>query len=178
MLTPTHQNELHNSCIDPDVAALNFHSIDGSVVYEYLCYSEKLERLNAGRLAQKWLDRYSHCEAGGWWCSGLNPLDSWQPMSWGCFKPDSPREDYQKPGKFIKYEHPAKTETRAFFLRVPLSIWQKIAKRYSLALPENIVIDSSGEALGFWAWVLDNPEVPVIIVEGQKKLAAYLPIAS
>jgi hypothetical protein len=174
MITPTHQNELRNSCIDPDVAALNFHSIDGSTIYDYLCYSEQLERLNAGRLASKWLNRYSHCEAGGWWCSGLNPLDNWRPMSWGCFKPDSPREDYQKPGKFIKYEHPAKTETRAFFLRVPLSIWEKIAERYSLALPENIVVESNGEALGFWAWVLDNPEVPVIIVEGAKKAGCLL----
>lgn len=174
MLTPKHLDELRNSCIDPDVAALNFHSIDGSEIYEYLCYSSKLERLNAGRLAQKWLDRYSHCEAGGWWCSGLNPVDSWQPMSWGCFKPNSPKEDYQKPGKFIKYEHPAKSETRAFFLRVPLLVWERIAKRYSLALPENIVVDSSGEALGFWAWVLDNPKVPVIIVEGAKKAGCLL----
>lgn len=174
MLTPRHLNELHSSCIDPDVAALNFLSIDGSTIYEYLCYSEKLERLNAGRLASKWIDRYSHCEAGGWWCSGLDPFDNWQPMSWGCFKPDNPKEDYQKQGKFIKYEHPAKTETRAFFLRVPLSIWEKIAERYSLALPENVVVDSSGEALGFWAWVLENPEVPVIIVEGSKKAGCLL----
>jgi len=129
MLTSTHLNELRNSCIDPDLAALNFESIDGPAVYERLCYSPKLERLNTGRLSQKWLNRYSHCEAGGWWCSGLDPLDNWQPMSWGCFKPDSPKQDYQKPGKFIKYEHPAGTETRAFFFSPCLSQSWRITRQ-------------------------------------------------
>ncbi len=128
MITSKHLIELGNSCIEPDVAALNFRSIDGSVVYDYLCYSEKLERLNAGRLARKWVDRYAHCETGGWWASGLDPLNDWQPMQWGCFKPDSPKEDYQKPGKFVKYEHPAKVETRAFYLRVSFSQSWRIAK--------------------------------------------------
>jgi hypothetical protein len=95
-------------------------------------------------------------------------------MDWGCFKPDRPKEDYQKPGKFIKYEHPAQVGTRAFWLRVPLSIWKRIAKRYKLALPENIIIDSNGEALGFWAWVLKHPEIPVIIVEGAKKAGCLI----
>ncbi len=49
-LTPKHLIELGNSCIAPDVAALNFRSIEGPVIYDYLCYSEELERLNAGRL--------------------------------------------------------------------------------------------------------------------------------
>lgn len=173
MLTLKHQNELNNSCIDSDIAALNFQSIEGSVIYEYLCHSPKLERTNTGRLASKWLDRYSHCEAGGWCCNGTDPQNG-QPMAWGCFKPDRPKEDYRKPGKFIKYEHPPLVETRTFFLRVPLSIWKKIAKRYKLALPENIIVDSNGEAMGFWAWVLNNPKIPITICEGAKKAACLL----
>lgn len=129
MLHPKHLDELLRSAIDPELAALNFHSIDGQEIYDYLCYSEKLERLNAGRLAQKWLDRYAHCESGGWWASGLDPLDSWQPMSWGCFKPNNPKQDYQKPGKFIKYEVPARSETRAFFFQGTLSQSWRIIRR-------------------------------------------------
>ncbi len=174
MLTPKHQQELLNSCIDPDIARLNFSSIEGSAIYQYLCYAPTLERLNTGRLASKWLDRYSHCEPGGWFCNGRDPMNHWQEMAWGCLKPDHPKEDYRKPGKFIKYEHPPLVETRTFFLRVSLSIWKKIAKRYKLALPENIIVDSNGEALGFWAWVLNNPKVPITICEGAKKAACLL----
>ncbi len=174
MLTQKHLDELRDSCVDPDIAWLNFKSLEGLNIYQYLCYSEKLERLNSGRLASKWINRYSHCEAGGWVCNGLDSQDNWQSMEWGCFKPDSPKEDYQKPGKFIKYEHPPLVETRAFFLRVPLLIWGKIATRHNLVLPENIVIDSNGEALGFWAWVLKHPEIPVIIVEGAKKAGCLI----
>lgn len=176
MLTRKHLAELLKSKIDPDIARLNFSSTDGPEIYDYLCYSPKLERLNTGRLASKWLNRYSHCERGGWWCSGLDTLNNWEPMAWGCFKPDSPKEDYQKPGKSIKYEHPSKTETRAFFLKVPLSIWEKTAERYNLALPEDIVATPDGGALGFWAWVVNNPEVPIIITEGAKKAASLLSI--
>ncbi len=174
MLTQKHQQELLNSCIDEDIARLNFSSIEGSAIYQYLCYAPTLERLNTGRLASKWLNRYSHCESGGWLCNGIDSQDNWQPMDWGCFKPDRPKEDYQKPGKFIKYEHPAQIGTRTFFLRVPLSVWRKIAKRYKLALPENIVIDTNGEALGFWAWVLNNPKIPITLCEGAKKAACLL----
>lgn len=127
MLTQKHLDELLKSCIDPDIIALNSKSIDGSDIYEYLCYSSKLERLNAGRLASKWLDRYSHCEAGGWWCSGLDPLDNWQPMLWGQFKPDTPRVDSS--GKKVKYEPPPQTPTRAYFLRVTFAIGLRIAQK-------------------------------------------------
>lgn len=174
MLTPKHQYELRNSGIAPDIAALNFQSLEGPVIHEYLNYSEKTERTNTGRLASKYLNRHANSEAGGWYCNGVDPQNHWQEMLFGCFKPDHPREDYQKPGKIIKYEHPALVETRTFFLRVSLSIWKKIAKRYNLVLPENIVVNSSGEALGFWAWVLNNPKVPITICEGAKKAACLL----
>ncbi|MBA2750337.1 MAG: DUF3854 domain-containing protein, partial [Tatlockia sp.] len=174
MLTPKHQYELNNSGIDPDIAQLNFKSLEGSAFHERHHYSEKLERTNTGRLGSKYLYRSSHCEAGVLYCSGLDPLNNWQSMAWGASKPDHPREDYQKPGKFIKYEHPPLVETRTFFLRVSLSIWKKIAKRYKLALPENIIVDSNGEALGFWAWVLNNPKISITICEGAKKAACLL----
>jgi hypothetical protein len=36
------------------------------------------------------------------------------------------------------------------------------------------VVDDKGEALGFWAWVIANPQVAVILTEGVKKAAALL----
>jgi hypothetical protein len=37
-----------------------------------------------------------------------------------------------------------------------------------------VVVDANGEALGFWAWVIANPKVAVILTEGVKKAAALL----
>lgn len=170
-ICPRHWQEWRRSAVDPDIICLNVRSIEGSRPYEYLCYSDRLPRTNTGRLATWVLRRYTHTESGGWWCDGLDPLDDWRPMLWGCFKPDSPVRDEK--GKLIKYEHPLKTSTRAFFLRVPLHVWFRVARRYNQRVPDNIVVTPEGEALGFWAWVLEN-NIPITITEGAKKAGALL----
>jgi hypothetical protein len=136
MLEPQHLQEWRNSGIDDALTRLNVESLCGSTPYESLFYSPKIERTNTGRVESWMLRQYAHTEKGGWWASGLDPLNNWQPMQWGCFKPDHPR--YDQNGKVIKYEHPPKTETRVFFLRVPLHIWQAIANRHEIAMPEEI----------------------------------------
>jgi hypothetical protein len=151
-IAPAHWQEWLDSGIHPDLIRANLRSIDGSVTYEYLCYADRIQRTNSGRLATHILRRYAHTEAGGWWCAGIDPLaDSLNPgetMQWGCFKPDRPRVDPQR-GKTIKYEHPLKVATRAFFLQVP------------------------GQPT-FWADRLADPSEPLILVEGAKKAAALL----
>jgi hypothetical protein len=92
-------------------------------------------------------------------------------MMWGCFKPDRPVRDEK--GKLVKYEHPPKTSTRAFFLRAPLHIWRKVARRHNKTMPNNIVVTPEGHAVGFWAWVLEN-NIPITITEGAKKAGALL----
>jgi len=168
---PRHWQEWLDSAVDPNIIRLNVRSIKGERPYEYLCYSEKLPRTNTGRLATWVLKRYTHTERGGWWCNGLDPLDNWQPMLWGCFKPDFPIRDEK--GKLVKYEHPLKTNTRAFFLRVTLHIWRRVARRYNKPMPDHIVVTPNSEALGFWAWVLEN-YIPITITEGAKKAGALL----
>ncbi|BAY19585.1 hypothetical protein NIES21_54480 [Anabaenopsis circularis NIES-21] len=171
-LEPKHLEELvKGSSIDLHLAQLNFKSLQGAIAYEYLLISELLPRTNTGMLKSGWLQRYSHITAGGWWCGGLDPLNNWQPMEWGCFKPNQPR--IKDNGKPIKYEHPPSTPTRVFCLRVTLEIWQETAQRYNLNLPANISVDANGEAVGFWQWVMEQ-NIPVIICEGAKKAAALL----
>ncbi|WP_413198849.1 plasmid replication protein, CyRepA1 family [Nostoc piscinale] len=171
-LEPKHLEELvKGSSIDLHLAQLNFKSLQGAIAYEYLLISELLPRTNTGMLKSGWLQRYSHITAGGWWCGGLDPLNNWQPMEWGCFKPNQPR--IKDNGKPIKYEHPPSTPTRVFCLRVTQEIWQETAQRYNLDLPENISVDVNGEAVGFWEWVMEQ-NIPVIICEGAKKAAALL----
>ncbi|MBW4605932.1 MAG: DUF3854 domain-containing protein [Hassallia sp. WJT32-NPBG1] len=171
-LHPQHLEELVNSSgIDLHLTKINFRSLQDRTAYEYLLISERLPRKNSGMVKNEWLQRYAHVTAGGWWSSGLDPLHNWQMMEWGCFKPNQPRLNQNS--KSIKYEHPPSTPTRVFCLRVTLRIWQQVAKRYNLAIPEDINIAENGEAIGFWQWVMER-NIPIIICEGVKKAAALL----
>ncbi|PMB47351.1 bifunctional DNA primase/helicase [Fischerella thermalis CCMEE 5205] len=188
------------SAVDPTLAQLNVRSLAGSEVYEYLLYAlDQTARRNDGRLRDCYLRKYAHIEAGGWWVSGLDPLNNWSQMEWGRLKPDNPRIDFEK-SKPVKYESPPKIPNRVTYLRVPLHIWHKIAKRYNIPLPETIHTkaegrgqraegrghsshsvlgsdtqgDNTGEALGFWAWVELHPQIPIILTEGEKKAACLL----
>lgn len=125
---PKHWQEWIASGVSPEIIAASVQSLSQEEGYNYLCYSPGLERTNAGRLALKWLKTYGHTEAGGWWCNGLDPANNWQPMTWGTFKPDCPRVDFEN-HKQIKYENPPRTETRAFFLPVSWTVGWTIAKR-------------------------------------------------
>ncbi|MEM1395526.1 MAG: plasmid replication protein, CyRepA1 family, partial [Cyanobacteria bacterium P01_H01_bin.150] len=171
-LKPEHLEELVNSSgIDLHLVKLNFRSLEDKNAYDYLFISELIPRTNTGIVRSSWLERYAHVNAGGWWCSGVDVLNNWHMMEWGCFKPNQPR--INEKGKFIKYEHPPCTPTRIFCLRVPLPIWEQVAQRYNVKLPENITVAEDGAAIGFWKWVMEH-NIPVIICEGVKKAATLL----
>ncbi|MEG3936431.1 DUF3854 domain-containing protein [Microcoleus sp. T3_B1] len=159
------------SGVDPDLIALSVQTLSGDTPYQYLLYEINVASGRVHPDAQwRWARKhYSHIEHGGWWCNGLDPLNNWQPMYWGCFKPHQPRNSFDPNGKTkpVKYEHPPKSPTRAFFLQVPDHIWAKVAARYG------VPIDNSDKQLGFWQWVWDN-NIPVIIVEGVKKAGCLL----
>lgn len=187
---PTHieLNHWHEwvnlSAVDPTLTSLNITSLSWFQPYERLLYAlPNTERRNDGRLRDKWLKRYAHCEQGGWWCSGVDVLTS-EDAEWGQFKPDTPYRYQEKPkgfdstspakNKIIKYEPPRSVPTEIFALKVPLHIWKEIASRYDVPLPENITVTPEGRALGFWAWVIANPKIPLIITEGAKKAGVLL----
>ncbi|WP_373525139.1 plasmid replication protein, CyRepA1 family [Nostoc sp.] len=171
-LHPQHLEELvKSSGIDLHLVQLNFRSLQGVTAYEYLLISELLPRTNTGMVKSSLLQRYAHITEGGWWCSGLDPLNNWQMMEWGCFKPNEPRQNNN--GKSIKYEHPPSTPTRVFCLRVTLQIWQQVAARYNLTMPDNISLTLDGEVAGFWQWVMEQ-NIPLVICEGVKKAATLL----
>ena len=167
------------SAVDPELTALNVASLRDQTPYECLLYNWESDKVHPDaiwrEINRRFGDNWLH---GGWWCSGVDVLTG-EDSLWGCFKPDKPRVDKSlgfnpnKP-KLIKYEHPIKSATEIFALRVPLHIWQKIATRYGISMPQEIVITSEGEALGFWAWVIAHPEIPVVITEGAKKAGALL----
>ena len=134
--------ELEKSAISEQFQGY-FKQLSPSACWEFLLYGlGDDERRNDGRLRDKWLRNYAHLEDGGWWCSGLDIL-TFKKSLWGCLKPNSPRKIEGKP---IKYEHPPKTPTEAFFL---------------------------GDA-DYWMGVIDDKKTPIIITEGAKKAASLL----
>ncbi|MDJ0553645.1 MAG: DUF3854 domain-containing protein [Microcoleaceae cyanobacterium MO_207.B10] len=163
--------EWTNSCVDDQLIHLNVVPLEGQRPYEFLFYSDAIPRRNDGRVTSEILKRYQHIEEGGWWCSGIDLLSGEEDL-WGCFKPSQPRHSYDEK-KLIKYEHPPKTPTSLFALKIPLHLWQKIASRYQLEiLPEDI--DKNQPDLGFWQWFIKHPQIPLCITEGAKKAGALL----
>ncbi|MEG4521135.1 MULTISPECIES: plasmid replication protein, CyRepA1 family [unclassified Microcoleus] len=70
---------------------------------------------------------------------------------------------YAQDGRYI---HIA---TRPTFLLPTLAIWDLVAKRYGVAIPENPeLVGPWGLAIKFWDWVRDN-NIPVKPEEGEKK---------
>ncbi len=182
------------SQVDPDLIRANVTSLDGDTPYSYLLYAPSLDRTRSGRLAAGLLYRYAHLEDGGWWCNGVDPLNNWNPMIWGCFKPDRPYLDPKKQ-KPIKYEHPKSAPRGTFYLNLTQRLAQTIHDRLSIspippippvrvriphplpswendypqpANPES-AIDQT-----FWPTTAATPQIPIILTEGAKKAACLL----
>lgn len=166
---PSHHQELLKSGISPDVIEANFKSLDNA--YGEILYSRKVPRLNNGRLTQGMLTTYRHLEDGGWYCAGLDAV-TLEDSLWGCFKPDRPR--LSKEGKVIKYEHPPKTPTEAFCLRITRHQWRKISKQAGVDCPDLETIPNDAITTMFWQWVKDNPQITIVLTEGAKKTASLL----
>ncbi|MBO3458417.1 plasmid replication protein, CyRepA1 family [Aetokthonos hydrillicola] len=176
-LTEAEYRELAElSAIHPALISRNFIHIAGEIVFSYLFISGAIPRKNAGRVTDGFLKQYQHAADGGLWISGLDPQNNWQPMEWGRFKPTNPRIDSEK-GKPVKYESPPKTPNRVTYFDVPDCIWDLVARRYNIKRyhsPLALRLQDKLHPLNFWEWVQFNPEIPVILCEGEKKAACLL----
>lgn len=172
---------INGSAVAPELAAANVISLAGSAVLEALA-GDRIEALGGhsgqyvtGAAARLLRPLEPLAAAGGWWCSGLDPLADWAPMAWGQLKPDQPRWDPAKDAP-RKYEAPAGTPTRSTWLRVATPIAQRVADRFGVALPLEVAADADGAAGAFWRWVAAEPRLPVIVTEGAKKAGSLLSI--
>lgn len=163
-----HAQEWQDSGVDPSIIALNVETLTDTATNHY---SDSLfpiaERLNWNltRFGQK-----TRSKLRGWWVSGLDPLNDWQRMFWGRFKPDAatPVLDRDK-GLPAKYLSPrlGPGSSRLVLLDVPPALWEKVAQRYDLP------IAAGDRPLGFWPWVWKY-NIPVILTEGEKKAGCLL----
>jgi putative DNA primase/helicase len=168
---PEHPTEFtqHNS----DLLSLNVNRVDLSWTSQHrggeeienddiLFILEKLNwgvtRLANGRINNSTLDRVKKM-GGGWYITPFYGLADRAPINYFRFKPTNPPADWKKPGKFKKYLGAEGESPRAYSPNVPEAIWAVIAARYG--------VEKTGS--DFWEWILDHPEIPVIITEGEKK---------
>lgn len=172
---------VEGSGVHPALAAANVVSLQGPAVLEALA-GERLEAM-AGHASQYATTPVARllkpleplAEAGGWWCSGLDPLAGWAPMAWGTFKPhpEAARWDHDK-GKRRKYEHPLGAPTRSIWLAVPAVVAQLVADRFRLPLPLEVAADVDGSGGAFWRWWAAEPRLPLCVGEGPKKAGCML----
>jgi len=137
----------------------NVQVVDGDEALNKILISDKLTRINCnGRVAEKYLKKYSHLSDGGWFLPVLNPLADFLEDDWGCLKPVNPRicQDGIKL-KTIKYEHPPEMAVQPFFLKVTARVWERIAQRHDVAMPDLLPQNSYGKE--FWEWVRANLQV-------------------
>lgn len=156
-----------------DLVKLNIDRVDLSWVSQYRSGEEIenedipfiLENLNwgvtrlaSGRINNSTLDRVRKM-GGGWHITPFYGLADRAQINYFRFKPDNPPADWKKPGKVQKYLGAVDESPRAYCPNVPESLWATIACRYG--------VEKTGS--DFWEWILDHPEIPVIITEGEKK---------
>jgi putative DNA primase/helicase len=154
-----HRQEWLDSAVSELIIDANLHTItDHRTINHFLGW--KTPKGAAGKQTKE--DRTC------WAVWGINPLD---PQSGLCglqIKPDNPRLNEDK--KPVKYESPVgKGEARQpLFLAVPDPIWEQIATKWAVpVLPEDY-------QNGFWQWVINKTQIPVLITEGAKKAGALL----
>lgn len=114
------------------------------------CYdkSEIYNLLNLKTCTLRQEKLYDKVLNGGWVCDFL-------------LKPDYPRTNNNKP---IKYENPIGFKPHPIKLKVTDKKWQKIADKYGVRK----------EGRDFWQWVIDNPKIPLMVVEGVKKAGCVI----
>lgn len=154
-ITQAHFDEwVKESGITDAIARLNLKSIDNPVEIAQLLNWQK------------------YFGTDGWYVLSCDPHTG-KIGSFGQFKPDEPIQfpNQEKPQKYFSF--PKDGESSAIFLLLALSNWIKISERVGVPIA-NFDIDESREDLGFWRWVLNHPEIPILITEGGKKAGCLL----
>lgn len=159
---------------DPEIISLNVRSVDLSWAINYRGGEEienddipfildrlnwTVKRLHNERINDHTLKKVTKL-GGGWHITPFYGLADRAQINYFRFKPDNPTVRWSG-GKVKndKYLGAVGESPRAYCPNVPESAWAVIAARYG--------VEKTG--IDFWEWVLDHPEIPVIITEGEKK---------
>jgi hypothetical protein len=157
----TYQDCVVKSGIDPEIFRLNFECASDRAVYDLL-YRDTDPTTNSSSGSAQAKRNYRKCEnAIGFIVNGRFRQLGGLPLAFD--KKGRPRTYYQPQGKPLEI----------FCPRVTVTVWQKVAAKNNLLMPEFPAVGLDGEALGFWDWVVSS-NCPIIITEGEKKAAALV----
>lgn len=163
VLAPDHEKEWLLSGVDPEIVHRNVKTLEDT---EFDPFTREANYPIAELLNWK-VTRFGNQareSVRGWWVSGVDPLNHWQRMDWGRFKPDTPIVDQKnKPAKYLSPSL-GKGSSRLILLDVPMRIWMQVSKRFEIAI---------NGATNFWEWVWRN-NLPIVLTEGEKKAGCLL----
>ena len=153
-LFAAHLKEMAGSGIPEGLARMNIRSVeDAHQIAEFLSWKGYMGSI-------------------GWLYTGVDP-ETGLDTGIGQFKPD---EKFTFPNgnqaKYLSQKH----AYDATCFRVPCWVMRKVSNRYSVPMPDGMVIvsDSDDVTAIFWSWVIDNPQLPISPAEGGKKALLLL----
>jgi hypothetical protein len=187
-----HRQEWQESAIAPEIIEVNLRTIPPSSgnawdmgeppeIYDFLFPHDDLDRRNDGRLTSGGLRKYenriaaNYVASGGWLAQGFDLITGERSL-FGCYKPDSPRWDYEK-NKPIKYEHPKGMSSGIFVPAIPKTRAGDIIFRYG----EDLFCDwlaflekyDGDEDFAIWEFA-KSYAIALHITEGYKKAASLI----
>ena len=157
----TYQDCVSKSGILPEIYRINFEPVTGRAIYDLL-YRDTDPTTNTSSGSAQAKRNYSKCEGAiGWIANGRFRQLAGPPIA------------FDKKGQPRRYNQPEGKPLEIFFPRVTVAIWQSIAAKAGLPMPEFPVIGISDEAIGFWDWVKTS-NCPIVLTEGEKKACCLI----
>ena len=158
------------SSILSQIAELNISALEGDRALDEIFWAIPIEgRTNTGAVKQSYFRKYDFIHKhGGLAFFGVDPLSGTR-LDCVSFKPTKP----ESPDR--KYITPPKSKAQAFYPAVTYHVWKLVSDRYKVPMPEGMSFATPhDEARGFWAWVLENEEIPIFFTEGCKKALSFM----
>jgi len=161
-----YQDCVVKSGVDPDVYRLNFEPASGRPVYDLL-YRDTDPTTNSSSGSAQAKSNYTKCENA----IGFIVNDRFRQLA----GPPLAFSKKESTGKWEprKYHQPYGKPLQIFFPRITVKIWELVADKAGLPMPESPAVGADGEALEFWEWVKAT-NCPIIPEEGEKKAAALI----
>ncbi|MEG3972055.1 DUF3854 domain-containing protein [Microcoleus sp. T2B6] len=185
------------SGVAPDIFRLNFEPAIGTPVYEQV-FADSDKATNSGRSIEA-ARNLARCNGSQGYFLGPNfyilsdlagatkAARNGIIKSEGIFRPAGPAAGgwiangrfrqltgapiaLDEKGKERRYFQSIGKSLELFFPAVTVPIWESIAEKAGLPMPEFPVVGVGGKALYFWEWV-ESSGCPIVITEGEKKAA-------
>ena len=160
-ITASFQDCVIKSGLDPEIYELNFKPAITNAIYDLL-YRDTDPTVNGSGGSVQAKRNYAKCEsATGFIVNGRFRQLSGPPIA------------FDGKGRPRKYFQPQGKPLEIFFPLVTVAVWEVIAAKNNLPMPEFPAIGLNGEALEFWDWV-KTTNCQVILTEGEKKAASLI----